>query len=193
MKTYSFENGVLSPGLRMQADEKLGNILFLGEVGRGRRYEKVGLFRQAPAVVTEGRVCQAHPVKIVINRDTTNEKSFVVLAAPKDAGDQRILVRVNTCTGYVRGGAGSWSVIAGKPEAVVKAYGAYGDAGRIGSWADDLVVVNPGDILDIDGSRSGRWVLDYRDPAKGPVVMTIQDWNATCALEKAQKEGGEWL
>ena len=187
MKCFSFNGGRLSAGLEVRKDDKLGSVIFLGEEGRGRRYEKVGLLRKDPAQVVEGKVLDAHPVKITIE----NGKSFYVLARPENNGDQRILIRINTCTGYVRGGSGNWSKLKGEPILLVNAYGAYGDAGRIGNWIDDLVLLSPGDVVRVSGSRSGNWVVDYSDTDVGPISMVRQDWESKQALDRPEKS--EWV
>lgn len=191
MKCFSFSGGLITPGLDVRKDEKFGMIVFLGEEGRGRRYEKVGLLRNDPAEIVDGKsIIDAHPVKITVNRGQENEKSFYVLAKPPQSGsdDQRVLVRVDTCTGYVRGGSGSWKALRGNPETLVHAYGAYGDAGRIGSWDDDLVLVSPGDIIHVLGSRSGSWIMDF---TKEPMAMVKKDWEAKQAMDNA--EDIRWL
>ena len=184
MKCFTFDNGAIVPGLEVRKDEKLGEIVFLGEEGRGRRYEKVGLLRRDPATVSGGRVLEAHPAKIVVNRGEKSEKSFYVLARATMV-DARILLRVNTSTGYVRNGCGGWSAITGKPEALVHGLGAFGAAGRIGNWDDDLVMMSPGDVIAVRGSRSGSWVVDFRDAVSPPVVMVRHEWEAQRANDGA--------
>ncbi len=191
MKCFCFSGGSIVAGFVVRKDDKLGEIIFLGEDGRGRRYEKVGFLRKDPAEIIDGKVFDAHPVKITINRGEKNEKSFYVLAKPQSGNDQRILVRVDTCTGYVRGGAGGYKALKGNPETVVHAYGAYGDAGRIGSWDDDLVVMSPGDVINVHGSRSGSWIIDFSDPSRAPEVLVRQDWDAKQAIDNA--EDMQWL
>jgi hypothetical protein len=92
MKCYTFSGGSLSEGIAVVEDERLGMVVFLGEQGRGRRYEKVGLFCKNPAEVKDGKVHEAHPVKITVNRNTEKERSFFVLAKPNNGKDQRVLV-----------------------------------------------------------------------------------------------------
>lgn len=191
MKCFYFRGGSITSGFDVRKDEKFGTIVFLGEEGRGRRYEKVGLLRSGPAEIVDGKVLEAHPVKITINRGQQNERSFYVLAKPQNGNDQRVLVRIDTCTGYVRGGSGGWKAIQGNPETLVHAYGAYGDAGRIGSWDDDLVLMSPGDIIYVSGSRSGSWIIDFTDSTKGLVTMVKKDWEAKQAIDKG--EDIQWL
>jgi len=154
MKVFTWNSEGISAGLQVQADEKLGQIVFLGETGRGRRYEKVGLARHNPAEILNGRVVEAQPVKITLPaKDGKPEKHFFILEKPK-IGTCNVLVRINSYGGYIRGAYGSWQTIAGQPETLVRAYGAFGDAGRIGNWDDGLVVVHPGDVIKIHPSRT---------------------------------------
>lgn len=169
MKAYTF-NGNLSKGLAVTNDEKFGQIVFLGEAGRGRRYEKVSLSRQNPAYVIDGRILEADPVKITLGaKAEESEKVFYVLAASK-SDSWSVLVRINTNGGYIRGANGRWETISGKPETLVSGYGAFGDAGRIGNWADGLVVMNPGDVIRVRPSRtwgegpSALWVDENGEP-----------------------------
>jgi len=185
MKCFTFAGGKIAAGLEVRKDDRLGDVVFLGETGRGRRYEKIGFFRKDPAEIVNSFVTEAHPVKITVNRGA-DEKSFVVLAKPKDAKDQRVLVRINSYTGYVRCGSGGWKKLLGNSEALVHAYGAFGDAGRIGSWGDDLVLMAPGDAVEVHGSRSGRWVIDYSDAENAPLAMVHQDWEAKRAIDKGE-------
>ena len=62
MKVYTFHRGKLTDGVVVREDDRLGTVVFLGESGRGRRFEKIGLFRNNPAEVADGRVYDAHPV-----------------------------------------------------------------------------------------------------------------------------------
>jgi hypothetical protein len=144
----------LSAGLQVQSDAKLGLVVFLGEEGRGRRYEKVGLSRRNPAEVVSGRVMNANPVKITLPaKDGKPEKVFFVLERTTTV-TQDVLVRINTNGGYIRNGRGYWDAVSGDPVNLAGGYGAFGDAGRIGNWNDGLVVIHPGDVVRIHPSRS---------------------------------------
>ena len=154
MRCFHWSCGSLQSGLHLQNDERLGAVVFLGEEGRGRRYEKVALDRSNPAKVEAGRVTEAHPRKVTLPaRDGKPEKVFFVLEAPRqNAGD--VLIRVNTYSAYIRGGSGGWSTAEGAPETLVSGFGAFGLAGRVGEWSDGLVRMRPGDVLKIRPSRS---------------------------------------
>ena len=150
MKTYTWTASSVAAGLTLTTDPKLGPVVFLGEEGRGRHYEKIALDRHRPAVVEGGRVLDAHPRKVTLPpKDGKAEKVFYVLERPQPGtpADKAVLVRIDTGTGYVRNAAGRWTAAAGKPEELISGHGAFGDAGRVGGWKDSLVVMRPGDVI----------------------------------------------
>lgn len=149
MQTYTFSNGTVGRGLFLSSDEKLGQVLLLGESGRGRTLVKVGLDRRNPAEVKEGGVFNAVPTKITIPpKEGKPEFSFFVLSKPQ-AETRTICVRINTVGTYTKYTYGGWKAVEGQPETVVVGHGAYGDAGRIGGWSDSLVVMRPGDVVKV--------------------------------------------
>jgi hypothetical protein len=77
MKVFSWNAGRVTAGVEVRADERLGQIVFLGEEGRGRRYEKVALAKRNPAEVIGGRVLEARVQKITLPATGGKpEKSF---------------------------------------------------------------------------------------------------------------------
>ena len=149
MKAYTFRSGKLFKGMALTSDVKLGQIVLLGESGRGRWCERVGLDRKCPPLVIDGVVTEAIAKKITLPaKDGRAEISFWVLAKPEGDGESA-LVRINTEGTYTKDTSGSWKFVAGEPEELISGFGAYGDAGRIGSWKDGLVVVHPGDVLKV--------------------------------------------
>lgn len=190
MKCYTFSGGRVSKGIAVREDSKLGLVVFLGEEGRGRRYEKVGLFRKNPAEVKDGRVYKAHPVKITINRGTDRERSFFTLAEPNNGNDRRVLVRINTQWVYTRNTAGSWKAVKGEPQDLVVGYGAHGIAGRIGNWDDGLVLMSPGDVIRVKpegGYKTKPYALFY-DSKKGLQCMPFEDYENMSAAESEDAE-----
>ncbi len=188
MKCFTWTANGLSAGLQVQADGKLGQIIFLGEEGRGRRYEKVSMSRRNPAEIVNGRVMDAGPVKITLPaKNGKPEISFFVLERPTSA-TQKVLVRINSNGGYVRHGKGGWKNVAGKPEILVKGSGAFGDAGGVGDWDDGLVVMHPGDVVRIHPSRtwgkgdSALWI----DEVGQPQTASWQDYETIVAIHEAE-------
>lgn len=186
MKTYSFSHGSLSAGIALTADEKFGPVVYLGEAGRGRRYEKVALSRKNPPEVRDNKVFAAEPVKIVVPaRDNKPEQIFWVLSKPQKSEDGSVLVRINTKCTYTRDTSGNWKTITGNPETVVSGYGAYGLAGRIGSWDDGLVIMRPGDVLRVkrSGGHKNRPDALYFNAEGTLNSMDFEEWQALQAIE----------
>jgi len=53
------------------------------------------------------------------------------------------IARINCYYTYTRGTRGRYEVVNGNIKEIALGYGAFGDAGRLGSWDDALVVVKP--------------------------------------------------
>lgn len=196
MKCFTVSgDGNLKLGIVTSQDTKLGTIVFLGEDGRGRHYQKVGLFRKSPAVVSEkGMILDAHPIKITPD-PTKPEKFFYVLAKPEKE-DKRVLVRINTGVVYTRGASGHWDTKAGEPLTLIKGYGAHGLAGRTASWDDGLLVMKIGDVVKVipdGGSKTGVHALFFKE--NDLTIMQWDDYEALTAVESATNgEGGiTWM
>lgn len=188
MKCFTWGKSV-EIGIAMISDPKLGQVIFLGEEGRGRRYEKVALGRRNPAEVVGGRVVNAVPQKITLPaRDGKLEKTFYVLERPRNGSNGQVLVRVSTQWCYTKNSAGRWETVAGKPETIVSGYGAHGIAGRIGNWDDGLIVMSAGDVLKIKpegGYKTESFAL-WIDESGAPKTATWQDWENLRAVSKAE-------
>jgi len=186
MRTYTFSGGQVRTGITTRPDERLGQVVFLGEEGRGRRYGKVALDQRNPPEVNEQNIIlAAKPRKVTLPaKDGKPEKVFYVLER-SDTESDAVLVRINTLTSYVRDGRGYWKVVAGQPEDLISGYGAFGDAGRIGNWDDGLVLMRSGDVLKVFPSRGGASALWIDDKGK-PQAASWQDYENILALEKAE-------
>lgn len=187
MKTYNW-SGSLAEGLPLTQDEKLGKVVFLGEAGRGRRYEKVGFSRRnPPEVAANGRVMDAELQQITLPaRDGKPEIKFWVLARSSEV-TEKVIVRINTEGTYTKNTSGRWQAIAGEPEKVIEGWGAYGDAGRIGGWTDGLVIMKPGDVIKI--VLSGGYKFEPRAlwyDATGLQTATWKDYENIQALKAAE-------
>lgn len=187
MKTFTWSGGLISNGFALTSDEHLGQVLFLGENGRGRRYEKIALCRHQPAEVVDGRVVEAWPKKITLPaKDGRPEKTFYVLQKPRNGNGDKVLVRICTLTSYVRGANGRYRKVEGDSETLIAGYGAFGAAGRVGSWDDGLVVLGVGDVLRVYPSRGQHsyalWLKDCT-----PQTATWQDYENLRAVETSQR------
>lgn len=163
MKCYTFLRGKLERGIEVVHDDDTEReIIILGETGRGHRHrETIGLTHKKPARVIDGRVFDAKPVHIVIDRGKhLEQRSFFVLRRPSGSADKRALVRIRSCIGDAPDCSGSWKPAHGFPVTLVHAFGAHG-SGVLGFWDDDLVVLAPGDAIAVHDSGSGCWLLEY--------------------------------
>lgn len=180
---WTWENGRLELGLRFTLDERLGSVVFLGEEGRGRRYEKVALDRKNPPECINMYVREAHPVKITLPpKDGKPERVFYVLGR-RLVGNAGVLVRIDTNRGYIRNADGRWTTVEGSPENLVAGYGAFGDAGRVGSWSDGIVMMRAGDVIRIRPTRGEDFALWIESDR--PVTASWQDYQNLQAAAKA--------
>lgn len=100
------------------------DIVGLGERGRGRRYTIVRFHARFDKDADDYDIGQ-----------TRSEKPKIIRSLQAPTG---WLARVNTHYAYTRGTGGHSAVTIGEAEKVAEGYGAFGIAGRIGSWDDTL-------------------------------------------------------
>lgn len=189
MRAFQYHCGKITEGLTLFEDARLGDVVFLGEKGRGRRYEKVALHKKAPPEIHERGgvkiIESCHPVRF---KTKGGDRTFYVLAGEKRP-DNRVLVRINTQCTYTRGTEGRWKIVDGKSEELAKGWGAHGDAGRIGSWGDGLVLMHPGSVVKVTpegGYKCSEYALMYPRSGAEPVAMP---WEEYLAQEAATGEG----
>jgi hypothetical protein len=186
MLTYTFHRGKLTPGLVVQMDDKLGWVVYLGEEGRGRRFEKVALYGKNPAEVVNEMIYEAHPVGInVQNRELERPEGqdfdFYVLAKPDNPKDPRIIVRVNTGWQRFKRYDGWHETHEGQLKTLIAGQGAHGEAGRVATWLDSLVIMSPGDALKI--------YPEYRRDTAGYLLQYSTDKVVTCiTLEEHDRQ-----
>lgn len=141
MKTYN-----LNPSVMTIADKEI-NVLKLGEKGRGRIEKLI----KCDSITDSMKVISPKPgmpgnVKIVM--DTNNETGLII--------------RVSTSGAYIRGANGNVSVNpnnVNNVKLVAKGYGAFGDAGRIGTWDDLLLIISAATVLRVKPSRGDAYLL----------------------------------
>ncbi len=187
MKVFQWLHGEIRAGVSLVKDERLGPVIFLGEEGRGRRYEKIALDRRNPAEIVDGVVLEANPKKITLpTRDGKPEKVFYVLERQNSVSES-VLVRVNTQWCYTRNSQGTWETVSGSPETLISGYGAHGDAGRIGNWNDGLIVMRPGETLKISpegGHKTANYAL-WIGKDGVPQTATWEDYETLMAIERS--------
>lgn len=186
MKAFSFSCGEIIEGLKITEDQNLGPVVYLGEQGRGRSCKKIALYRHDPAEIVDNKIVEARMASVVIK-----DQTYITLAKTKEP-EGRVLVRINTDTGYVRGAKGCWEVIEGLADCIISGYGAFGDAGRVGNWDDGLFILYSGAVIQVKGSRYGNWVIAYKDGQLE--AMNFSDWQIRQAINSEKNEGGvTWL
>ena len=167
--TFQFRDGTCQEGIATKADDKLGRVVALGEQGRGRLLMKVKFDQRNPPKIDDKETL--HGASVV--EFSFNETKHHALTAPVP-NDSRILIRVRTETSYIRGANGNTKAYWGQPKLVTGGYGAYGDAGRIGSWDDQLWIMDENDVVFVYPSRGDPVVVCIQGDA--PSVWSPEDW-----------------
>lgn len=160
MLCMTWKMGVLTQGIEVVSDKKFGPVVFLGDEGPGRRYEMIQLGRKDPAVVVDGLIRTAFPLRRFSNRGEADEFEFWVLERPRESSyDGKVLIRVSTeCEGS-KGDRGFWLMAGGEPVEIVKGHGAHGAQGLDGIWDDGLILMREGDIVQVVSENGDVWAL----------------------------------
>lgn len=189
MRCFTVSRKQISNGLEIIDNQKLGKVLFLGEQGRGRKYDNVSLSRKCPPAIVEGsKVLEAEVEKVKLTKP--KEFTFYTLKA-SSRQDSRILVRINTCGCYTKNTTGRWEVLIGNATLVTEGWGAEGIAGNCGSWKDSLVIVEEGAAIKVKphgGSKTPAYVLFYGSKAEVPKILTEEEFAVMIADESAEVE-----
>lgn len=192
MYCYTTRKGVVNAGIVLFKDPVLGPALLLGEDGRGRHQEKIALNRQQPAgdyLKDDGSriVYTAQPWPIYVKtRGSEVERTIYTLRAPDVDDKSSALVRVDCEGTYTRNTSGRWELIAGSVVKVAHAWGAYGDAGRIGEWWDDLIVMPHGAVIKVFPSGGADKSPRYAVRNDQGVVTAVRwaDYELLTAIEE---------
>ena len=141
MKTYN-----LNPSVVNVAGNDI-SVLKLGEKGRGRVEKLIKCDSITDSMkVLAPKAGMPGNVKIVADVDNS----------------VGLIIRVSTEGSYVRGANGNVSVSPNdvdKVNVVAKGYGAFGDAGRTGTWDDVLLVVTNATVLRVKPSRGDAYLM----------------------------------
>jgi hypothetical protein len=73
--------------------------------------------------------------------------------------DNKWLMRISTDGAYIRGANGNVRYACGEVELIAKGYGAFGDAGRTGTWDDVLIVASVGTVIRVKPTRADAYYL----------------------------------
>lgn len=123
-------------------------VLTLGESGRGRELKIIKVDAQTENVSV--KVCGTSSLKIV---DTENV-------------DGMWLARISTEGAYIRNALGACYIPKdqiGQVRVLARGYGAFGDAGRIGTWYDYLLSVATGTLIKVKRTRYAAYWLHFTE------------------------------
>jgi len=103
--------------------------LALGEEGRGRKRVIIPFHASYDEDATDYEIGQTRKGAPKIIRTGKSSEGWIA--------------RIDTYSTYTRNTRGEYEIISGNIEEIAIGYGAFGIAGRIGSWTDALVVIKP--------------------------------------------------
>jgi hypothetical protein len=140
--------------------------IVLGERGRGRVL--------APIVVDPGVLDKDGFISGAVRiGETRSGKPKIVRG---DEPPTAWVDRINTLTSYVRGAYGWVGRLPGSGVSVIaRGLGAFGDAGRVGTWGDYLLIVPTQTWLRVKPSRGQAYFLWYPDLAGNGEVRVAED------------------
>jgi len=185
------ESGTASRGIEVHKVTMGGveiDAVLLGEMGRGRHLEKAPLDRRRPPAISEekrGPRRWVHFADVRIAK--TKRGALVVLEAERDRkrpAPPHVLVRVTSQAVYTRGTWGSVEPANDRARLLAQGHGAHGDAGRIGGWADTLVLFEPGGVVKVfpeGGHKTEPFVVHWNEGDGHPEVMTLEDFETVFA------------
>ena len=163
MKAYNLATAVIEV-----AGNKL-SVIQLGEKGRGRLLVSI----PCPEGLQDGDTVQALPPQTKANGLKT--KPSIKKTSDTDTENSWV-ARISTNGSYIRGACGNISYDPTQPVSVpvvvAKGYGAFGDAGRTGTWDDVVVQVPDGTVLRIKPTRAEAYYLWFQ---KGKVSTLTLD------------------
>ena len=145
--------------LTTEVIEVAGNklsVIQLGEKGRGRLLVSI----PCPKGLQDGDTVQALPPQTKANGLKTKPS-----IKGSDNPENGWVARISTNGSYIRGACGNISYDPTQPAPIViaKGYGAFGDAGRTGTWDDVVVQVPDGTVLRIKPTRADAYYLWFQE------------------------------
>lgn len=207
MRCWTYFHRAISAGIQINNDEKHGQIVFLGEMGKGKTFRKISLDRKKPAVVTDGMIYSAVPTEITVfekDRPDILKFRFFVLSQAFGNKSNKILLRINTSEAELKTRrSGSWCPMArgeAEEETGVKVYyDAHGGTFRFieklksyrleSRYCDDLVHLAQGKAVLIDplgaNHEDAMVVWNKRGHA---VCLTHEEWEALQSEEEISAE-----
>ena len=135
------------------------SVIQLGEKGRGRLLVSI----PCPEGLQDGDTVQALPPQTKANGLKT--KPSIKRSNDPENG---WVARISTNGSYIRGACGNISYDPTQPNVsapivIAKGYGAFGDAGRTGTWDDVVVQVPDGTVLRVKPTRADAYYLWFQE------------------------------
>lgn len=149
MKAYNLK------AIKRTVADNVVSVLELGETGRGRKLLSV----KCPEGIKDG-----DPVSIAKAPTNATITPKPKILCTDDGASDLWLARISTEGAYIRGAYGCVSydpATIHKPTVVAKANGAFGEAGRTGTWYDYLLVVADETVLRVKPSRNDAYYLHF--------------------------------
>ena len=139
-------------------------VIQLGENGRGRLLVSI----PCPERLQDGDTVQALPPQTKANGLKT--KPSIKRSNDPENG---WVARISTNGSYIRGACGNISYDPTQPAPIViaKGYGAFGDAGRTGTWDDVVVQVSDGTVLRVKPTRADAYYLWFQKEKVGTLTL----------------------
>lgn len=87
---------------------------------------------------------------ILREKEIGSRKTTFVLLVPERQPGQNVLLHIRTAGPYTRNTKGWVRVVSGEAKLLAQGYGAHGDAGRLGTWDDDLWEAAPNTVFKVE-------------------------------------------
>lgn len=149
MKAYEFKGTKISSGIRTteRGDQ---TVISLGEKGRGRTQATVEIVSGHEHILND---IMAEATLRRIGEGLSMRMVCEALGAPDD--EPSALLKASSLGAYVRGCSGKVRPLVGC-FSIAQGVCAFGDAGRLGSAAEDLLLLAPGAVLIVNVTRMGH-------------------------------------
>jgi hypothetical protein len=147
-----------------------------GEYGRGR---------------TLGVLTCNKPIQVgnfVTVGETGTKKPKLLLATGATGQHQGYVVRANASGSYTRGTSGWLEILRGEPKLLAEGYCAWGDAGRIGGYTDNIYAMKIGDVIRVRRASPGKGCEPYFIIAAPERLVTLTEADFSFWIEQYEGE-----
>lgn len=182
MKCFSYHDGEVTTGFQVSQDDKLGNIVFLGQDGKGGRFEKIAVDSSNPVQIKNGLIEYAKFRPFYVNKKNYRRK-YILLSDPSLSRDV-VFLRVNTSTPDKGKTRGSWFSVNGNPKKIAEAFGCYNGNGP--RFSDDLITMNHDDTITIIPAGRGNKRMVIKNVNGSLVCITQAEYRKEIRASKAK-------